>query len=89
MKSALPIRWSEELGVASQAALPVARPTLAMGHGHDLDVTSPPKSIDQAEGKPGKDVPPSATAIAGPSLGRLGHCFNCVPQLLAKTMPRY
>jgi hypothetical protein len=56
-----------------------------MGDRNNLDFTVA-QSVDQAEGKPGKDVTPSANAIAGPSLWRLSHCLNGMPQLFPKTM---
>jgi hypothetical protein len=44
--------------------------------------------VDQAEGETGKDVASSASAVAGPSLRRLGHRFNGMSQFLPKAVRR-
>jgi hypothetical protein len=58
-----------------------------MGDRNNLDFTTA-QSVDQGEGKPGKDVTPSASAIAGPSLRCLSHCLNGMSQFFSETMRR-
>jgi len=58
-----------------------------VSHRNNLNLAAA-QPVDQAEGKPGKDVASSASTRAGPSLWRLGHRLNGMPQLFPKTMRR-
>jgi hypothetical protein len=58
-----------------------------MSYCDNLDVAAA-QLVDQAEGKPGKDVTAGAGAIAGPSVRSLGHRLNGMPELLPKTTCR-
>ena len=58
-----------------------------MGDCDDLDLIIA-SDVDQAEGKSGEDVSPSAAAIARPSARILGNSIDRVPQLLAKAVRR-
>ncbi len=53
-------RRSARLGGASHPRLPVPRPALTMRDRNDLDLANV-QPVDQAKGKPGKDVPPGET----------------------------
>ena len=66
------------------SGLPVAGSALAMGHRKYLDLAIS-QPVDQAEGKPGEKVAPSASAVSWPSVRGCGYGFNGMPQFFAKT----
>jgi len=55
-----------------------------MGHRKYLDLAIS-QPVDQAEGKPGEKVAPSASAVSWPSVRGCGYGFNGMPQFFAKT----